>query len=122
VVSNYRRPTAITVAEILYGIGALPDGARKRSLFEAAASAFDEYLAHRVYSFDRQAAVEYANIVVNRDRDGSPISMPDAQIAAICLVHNADLATRNGKDFAGTGIRVVNPWIAEDGSGWPPPE
>ena len=105
--------TAITVAEILYGIGALPDGARKKNLFEAAASVFDGYLADHVYPFDRRSAVEYAQLVVKREQSGSPISMPDAQIAAICLANHAGLATRNTKDFANTDITLYNPWIDE---------
>ena len=105
--------TAITVAEVLYGIEALPNGARKTKLFEAAASVFDGYLADHVYPFDRRAAVEYAHLVLRREQDGSPISMPDVQIAAICLANHAGLATRNTKDFANTNIKLCNPWIDE---------
>jgi hypothetical protein len=104
---------AITVAEILYGIGALPDGTRKKNLFKAAAAVFDGCLADHVYPFDRPAAVEYAHVVAKRERDGSPISMPDAQIAAICLANHAGLATRNTKDFENTDIKLYNPWIDE---------
>ena len=106
--------TAITVAEILYGIGALPDGARKKNLFEAAASVFDGYLADHVYPFDRRSAVEYAQLVVKREQSGSPISMPDAQIAAICLANHAGLATRNTKDFANTDITLYNPPLRQE--------
>lgn len=105
--------TAITVAEILYGISALPDGARKKNLFKAAASVFDGYLADHVYPFDRCSAVEYAQLVMKREQSGNPISMPDAQIAAICLARRAGLATRNTKDFANTDITLHNPWINE---------
>lgn len=111
----YRRDvgiTAITVAEILYGIGALPDGARKRRLLEAAASVFDSDLGARVYAFDRRAAVEYARIVVTRQQAGKPISMPDAQIAAICVARGAELATRNTEDFENTGPGLINPWTS----------
>ena len=44
------------------------------------------------------------------DRIGTPISMPDAQIAAICRVSNADFATRTTKDFEDTGLVLINPW------------
>lgn len=49
-------------------------------------------------------------LVVKRDEAGRPISTADAQIAAVCRVHECTLATRNVVDFAGTGIQVVNPW------------
>jgi hypothetical protein len=38
------------------------------------------------------------------------MSLPDAQIAAIALDQGAMLATRNVKDFAGCGVKLVNPW------------
>ncbi len=103
--------SAITVAEILYGCRSLPDGRRQNQLLEAAAEVFDEHFHDRIFAFDHRAAVEYAEIVIGRERIGTPISMADAQIAAICLANGADLATRNTKDFENTGITLVNPWI-----------
>ncbi len=102
--------TAITVAEILYGIGSLPGGKKKHRLLDAVTTMFEEYFADRIFAFDQLAAIEYADIVLQRDRIGSPISMPDAQIAAICRVSSAGLATRNTKDFEHTGLVLINPW------------
>jgi len=34
----------------------------------------------------------------------------DSFIAAIALVHGLTVVTRNAADFAGTGVRVLNPW------------
>lgn len=34
----------------------------------------------------------------------------DAWIAATALEHDLIVTTRNGKDFAGTGVTIVNPW------------
>lgn len=47
-----------------------------------------------------------------RARLGLPIQGFDALIAAICRAHGAALATRNVKDFAETGIEIVDPWSA----------
>jgi predicted nucleic acid-binding protein len=101
--------TAITLAEIRYGIERLPDGRRKdvlRITTDNVFAAFEE----RVLPFDAIAAVQYATIVSDRDRVGLPIDGFDAQIAAICRTRRAVLATRNGKDFHGTGIDVIDPW------------
>ncbi len=103
--------TAVTVAELLYGIARLPDGRRKNGLQDAALRMLDEELADRVLPFDEDAAVHYAALVSQRDRAGRPISMADAQIAAICRQHAAALATRNSKDFEGVGIVLANPWL-----------
>jgi predicted nucleic acid-binding protein len=104
--------TTISVAEILYGIGSLPEGKKKHRLLDAATTMFDEYFSGRIYAFDQHAAIEYADIVLQRDRIGVPISMPDAQIAAICRVSGAGLATRNTRDFESTGLVLINPWAA----------
>jgi len=61
-------------------------------------------------SFAAAAAASYAGIVSHRDRAGTPISGFDAQIAAICLIHGARLATRSVKDFQDTGIDIIDPW------------
>ena len=63
-------------------------------------------------SLDGTAALRYAQIVAHRDGLGRPIDGFDAQIAAICRVRGATLATRNIEDFTGTGIDLVDPWNA----------
>jgi predicted nucleic acid-binding protein len=103
------RITAITVAEILYGIERLPKGRRKTALREAAREVFTGF-AKDVLPFDVAAAALYAEIVDRRDRQGAPISGYDAQIASICRVHGAQLATRNESDFADVGVKLINPW------------
>lgn len=45
-----------------------------------------------------------------RESIGHPISVQDAMIAAICLSHDATLATRNTKDFEGLDLKLVNPF------------
>jgi len=110
--SNELWLSSITVAEIMYGIGRLPDGQRKHNLAQAAVAMFNEDFADRILSFDAEAATHYAEIVIARERSGRPISMADAQIAAICRSHSVVLATRNGKDFENTGIDLINPWLA----------
>lgn len=103
--------TAITVAEILYGIERLPRGKRKTTIRRAAADVFGRF-ANDILAFDAAAATFYAEIVDRRERLGAPISGYDAQIAAVCRVHRASLATRNVKDFSDTGVELINPWSA----------
>jgi predicted nucleic acid-binding protein len=101
--------SAVTVAEVLYGIERLPQGRRQAELRSAATELFDGF-ADQVLTFDAASAVQYALIVSGRDRSGLPIDGFDAQIAAICRVHDAALATRNVADFRETGVEVINPW------------
>lgn len=101
--------TAISLAEIGYGIARLPSGRRKDLLRTTADEVFGAF-ADKILAFDRVAAEHYATIVTTRDEAGSPIDGFDAQIAAICSVHHATLATRNLKDFRGTAIELTSPW------------
>jgi predicted nucleic acid-binding protein len=104
--------TAITAAELLYGVARLPDGRRRAALAETIGALITEDFADRVRPFDGPAAEQYAAVVVGREKKGRPISTADAQIAAICRVHSARLATRNTGDFIDTGIDLINPWNA----------
>ncbi|MGK2959589.1 MAG: type II toxin-antitoxin system VapC family toxin [Acidimicrobiales bacterium] len=101
--------TAISLAEVLYGIEKLPDGRRKDLLRSTANDVFDAFEDH-VLAFDVDAAEEYARLVDTRQRLGRPIDGFDAQIASICRTHLAPLATRNVKDFQQTGIDIIDPW------------
>ncbi|MFC4003611.1 type II toxin-antitoxin system VapC family toxin [Prauserella oleivorans] len=105
--------TAVTAAELRYGAARLRDGRRKRELAVQVDALLTEDLQDQVLPFDDAAAVHYAEIAVARERDGRPISVADAQIAAICRCYGARLVTRNVDDFSGTGVDVVNPWEAD---------
>lgn len=106
--------TAITVAELGYGVLRLPPGHRRERL----AALVDDMVRHdfgaRVLSFDHAAAEHYGRIVATREGSGRPISMADAQIAAICRSYDAMLVTRDVAGFASTGVDVIDPWHATD--------
>jgi toxin FitB len=102
--------TALTQAEIFYGLALLPDGRRREALLAAAHPMFEVDLSGRVLPFDIDAASAFPKIATGRKQQGKPISQIDAQIAAIVRSRGARLATRNVSNFADCGITVVNPW------------
>lgn len=103
--------TAVTLAELLAGVRRLPAGRRKKDLAALIEATVELYRDDRsVLPFDVAAAEQYADILVVRETAGLPISTADAQIAAICRARNATCATRNLKDFAHTGVELVDPW------------
>ncbi|MGK0546103.1 type II toxin-antitoxin system VapC family toxin [Halomonas cupida] len=102
--------SAITVAEILYGIERLPDGRRKRGFATMAAAMFEEDFSGRILSFDSGAAIHYAEQVAASESAGRQVHMADAQMAAICIQHGAVLVTRNVKDFETLSVETTNPW------------
>ncbi len=101
--------TAVSVAEIRYGLARLPRGRRRSQLSKGADEVFQAF-ADQVLPFDAEAARDYADIVIERDRAGLPISGFDAQIAAICRSQGARLATRNTADFAALGLDLTDPF------------
>ena len=103
--------TTVTLAELLAGVRRLPDSRRRSVLSARIDAALQPYRDSRsILAFDDKAADHYAEVFVAREKTGMPISMADAQIAAICRTHRASCATRNTKDFADTGIALINPW------------
>lgn len=64
----------------------------------------------RILGLSSDAAALAGRIRAKRETAGRPVTIQDAQIAAICLAHGATLATRNVKDFEGLDLRLVNPF------------
>lgn len=103
--------SAVTVGEIRLGIALLPDGQRRQRLATLADDMFEEDFPESCLAYDLAAAEHYAEIVAGRSLLGRPISVEDAQIAAIARSVGVTLATRNTKDFLDIdGLQLVNPW------------
>lgn len=104
--------SAITQAEILAGIAALPAGKRRDTLARAAEQIFLKDFAGRCIAFGNCAAKQFALVTAQRKRAGRPIDTVDAQIAAIALAAQLQVVTRNSPDFEGIiGLKVNNPWL-----------
>jgi predicted nucleic acid-binding protein len=104
--------TAVTLAEVLYGLNLVPAGKRRDRLVELSHTIFETGLRGKVLAFDEMAARHYARIRSSKHLKGLAMSAFDAQIAAIALATGASVATRNVTDFEHCGIAVINPWIA----------
>ena len=106
---------SIAVAEVVFGLGVMPDG-RRRSLLR---DRFEQFLAlmfaGRILPFGEPEARIYGEIRAQRQTAGRAISNFDAQIAAIARCRGLALATRNVKDFADCGLELVNPWDRASG-------
>jgi predicted nucleic acid-binding protein len=102
--------TAITQAEILYGIEMLPPGKRRSRLHAAVERLFTDEFHGRVLPFDAESALVYPKIVADRAHMGRPISQFDAIIASVCRSRDAMIATRNASDFEDCGLAIINPW------------
>ena len=103
---------AVTLHELHYGIGLLPEGRRKRIYLEKA-NAIAQECINRILPFDAFSGHLSGTLHAEARQAGRQGSTEDCMIAAICERHGATLATRNVKDFAHYGIKVVNPFEYE---------
>ena len=102
--------TAITAAELRAGVELLAAGRRRADVARRMDRLLTRTFAGAIVPFDADDTPHYGEIVAARQRAGRPIAALDAQIAAICRNHDAQLATRNVRDFADTGVDVIDPW------------
>lgn len=102
--------TAISQAELLYGIAIMPDGRRKDGLQQAIRAILRDGFDQRILHFTGKSAVHFAEIASRRVHVGRPIAMADAQIAAIAREYRYTLVTRNIADFRDCDIALINPF------------
>ena len=106
--------SAVTIQEIEFGILS----AERRD--PAKAVAFRAWLDEEVLTGFGARILPYDVTVA---RVCAALHMPqtrpqrDAMIAATALVHDLTVATRNVRDFAGTGVRLIDPWAYRVGTG-----
>mgnify|MGYP000863800233 FL=1 len=99
--------SAITILELERGVLGIQrrdaaQGARLRACLENHVR--PEFVG-RILPIDDQIAMRCAHLHIPDRRNEV-----DALIAATALVHGLTVATRNVRDFEGTGVVVVNPW------------
>ena len=100
---------SITIAELLFGIGALPEG-RRKSVLAARIDGLLEVFAGRILPFDTRAAQRYADLAVKARAGGKGFPTPDGYIAAIAAAHGFAVASRDTSAFHAAGLAVIDPW------------
>ena len=102
--------SAITLAEIGYGLRVLPDGRRRRDVEDRFTRFVAEGFEQRVLSFNESAALLYGEIMGRCKELGRPLGILDGQIAAIARAHRLTVATRYTRDFEECGVELINPF------------
>ncbi|MGY4305076.1 putative nucleic acid-binding protein [Bradyrhizobium sp. USDA 4369] len=103
--------SSVTIAELMFGIGALPNGRRQDRLTAALNGVF-ELFETRILPFDTSAARRYAELAVKARAAGQGFPTPDGYIAAIAAHHHFSVATRGTTAFMAAGVAVIDPWNA----------
>jgi predicted nucleic acid-binding protein len=101
--------SSVTIAELMFGIGALPRGRRKKGL-EAALDGVLALFEARILAFDTEAARRYADLAVKARAAGKGFPTPDRYIAATAAAHGFALASRDTSAFTAAGLVVIDPW------------
>ncbi len=104
--------SSVTIAELMFGIGALPGGKRKEKL-TGALDGVMELFVDRILPFDVDAARHYADLAVKARAAGKGFPTPDGYIAAIAASKGFVVATRDTSAFDAAGVEVIDPWKAE---------
>lgn len=101
--------SSVTLAELLFGIAALPLGKRKDMLaltLEGLMGLFKD----RVLPFDVEAARHYADLAVVAKVSGRGFPTPDGYIAAIAASRGFIVASRDTAPYEAARVTVINPW------------
>lgn len=103
--------SSVTVAELMFGIAALPRGKRKDRL-NAALDGVLEVFAKRILPFDTGAARRYGDLAARARAAGKGFPTPDGNIAAIAAAHGFAVASRDTSAFTAAGLTAIDPWTA----------
>lgn len=101
--------SSVTLAELLFGVGALPAGKRKDSL-TAAIDGMAALFGDRILPFDVAAARRHAALAVKARAAGRGFPTPDGYIAAIAAARGFIVASRDTSPYHAAGVPVIDPW------------
>ena len=102
--------SAITVAELRFGMASLPTGKRRDRLQESLEKQVLPLFAGRVLPFDMSASQAYGELMAKARVAGLAIGAADGYIAATAAANGMMVATRDVSPFEAAGVDTINPW------------
>jgi predicted nucleic acid-binding protein len=103
--------SSVTLAELLFGIAALPLG-KRRDMLALALDGLLTLFEKRLLPLDTQAARCYADLALKAKNSGRSLSTADGYIAAIAASRKFIVATRDTAPFLAVDVAIINPWLA----------
>lgn len=102
--------SAITVAELRFGLAAMPQGKRRTAYLERLERDVLPVFSGRIVPFDLEASRAYAALMTRARNAGIAVGLSDGYIAASAAAHGLIVATRDTGPFEAAGLSVINPW------------
>lgn len=101
--------SVLTLGEIERGITRLEPTKRRRALEKWFAELQTRFV-DRTLVIDAAVSLEWGRLSARAEREGRPLPVVDALIAATAIVHGLSVVTRNTSDIARTGVPLLDPW------------
>ena len=110
--------SAVTLAEIRFGIELVADAGRRAELSDWLAHKVRPMFDQRVLPVSEDVMFKWRLLVEDGRKSGHTFSQPDLIIAATALHHGLAVVTRDVSDYQKARASVFNPWLdAEPTSG-----
>jgi toxin FitB len=104
--------SAVTLAEIRFGIELVDDAARRAELNNWLAHKVRPMFNGRVLQVTEDIMLRWRLLVEHGRKTGHTFSQPDLIIAATAIHHDLTVVTRDRGDYDKTRVPVLNPWDA----------
>lgn len=104
--------SVVSVGELRRGFILMPPGKQRTRLEQWLKQYLLPLFAGRILPVTLSIGDRWGFLDAQRQLRGRPLNTADGTIAATTLEHDLTLVTRNVRDFAGLGVRVLNPWDA----------
>jgi len=102
--------SAVTFAEIRFGIELLGDPYRRAELMDWLIHKLRPMFEQRVLAVSEDVMFKWRLLVEEGRKAGHTFSQPDLIIAATALHHGLTVVSRAITDYTRAGVPVINPW------------
>ena len=102
--------SAITIAELRFGIAAMPSGRRQTILRDRLEGEVLPHFSGRILSFDLTTSQFYSELMARARASGKAIGTADGYIAATAVANGLTISTRDTSPFEAAEVKVINPW------------
>lgn len=103
--------SAVTIAELRFGIAAMSAGKRQTILHDRLEGEVVPLFAERILPFDLATSEFYSELMARARVSGKAIAKADGYIAATAAASGLSVATRDKSPFEAAGLKVINPWL-----------